>query len=406
MRLKELVRPYYLRWIYFRLFPSRYPAHFRDCWQFPEAVQETNPTQADGFLFLPMTDWHTRIQRTQHLARTIASRGRQCMIVNPHLGREFPQPYLFSRPSRLLQLAPNLTELHVHLPLEPVFHQRLLDSSETDRISHAIESLSRVPRLIQLVSFPVWSGVAKRLRDRFGFPIVYDCHDWLAGFRGIADELVQEERRLMMDSDLVLFSAAGLQDRHNAVRGLVLRNAVNSEWLNEPPPGKHAGVVIGYIGALDFWFDRAAVQIAAKRHPDWEFRLIGRIEDPAVEQLRSLPNVHLRGELAHEQLRKEIASFSVATIPFVRNELTLATNPIKLYEYFAYGLPVVSTRLPEVETFEGLTYLASTPEEFARQLEIAVAEDSSRLRQQRREVAAQETWDARFDQLMSAISPV
>ena len=406
MRLKELIRPYYLRWLYFRLFPERYPAHFRECWNFPDAA---GPLGAgpDPFLFLPMTDWHTRLQRTQHLARAIAARGRHCVILNPHLGREFPRPYLFSRGQRLLQLAPNLAELHVHLPLEPVFHHRMLSPGETDRICREIERLRPVSRFIQVVSFPVWSAVARRLRDRFGFPIVYDCHDWLGGFHGIAPELVQEEKRLIADSDLVLFSAASLQDKHEAVRGLVLRNAVNSEWLsNLPAPRKRGRVVVGYIGALDFWFDRAAVQIAAERHPDWEFRLIGRIEDPAVKQLRTLPNVQLLGEMPHEHLRQELARFTVATIPFIRNDLTLATNPIKLYEYFAFGLPVVSTNLPEIAPFERLTYLASTPDEFADQLEVAVAEDSPALRQERRDVAAQETWDARAGQLLAATSLV
>jgi hypothetical protein len=37
-----------------------------------------------------------------------------------------------------------------------------------------------------IVSFPAWLEVAQNPRDRYGFPIIYDCHDWLPGFRRIA----------------------------------------------------------------------------------------------------------------------------------------------------------------------------------------------------------------------------
>src|SRR5262249_41896542 len=39
----------------------------------------------------------------------------------------------------------------------------------------------------------------------------------------------------------------------------------------------------------------------------------------------------------------------VALMPFRVNQLTLAANPLKVREYLAAGLPVVSTAIPEVE---------------------------------------------------------
>jgi glycosyltransferase involved in cell wall biosynthesis len=437
MRLKELVRPYYLRWLYFRLFPERYPQYYKDCWRFPElAFYKTDPispgaripldtargsdpnpafykTNPIGLLFLPMTDWHTRIQRTQHLARASAALGRQCFYLNPHLGREFPRPYLFTRSPRLVELEPGIAELHVHLPLEPVFHHRPLSPAETDRIVSAIRILYRFNssrRLIQIVSFPVWSELAQRLREEFRFPIVYDCHDTLAGFRGIAPELLEEEHKLMAHSDLVIFSALKL--RHDnlarqpelAAKSMLLRNAVDANWLARGVPEKNSEkVVIGYLGALDFWFDKVAVESAARQHPEWEFRLIGRVEDPAIERLRALPNIRLTGEVPHRELLQHLSEFRAGLIPFLRNELTLGTNPIKLYEYFSYGLPVVSARLPEIEEFGDAVHLADTPEQWGERLEQALAEDSPALRERRRDLVRRETWQLRASQLLSAL---
>jgi len=91
-------------------------------------------------------------------------------------------------------------------------------------------------------------------------------------------------------------------------------------------------------------------------------------------------------------------------IPFLLQPLTMSTNPIKLYEYFACGLPVVSSRLPEVERYSELVYLASTPDEFADQLEHALAEDTNALRKRRRLVAESESWISRCKQLLHAVA--
>ena len=83
----------------------------------------------------------------------------------------------------------------------------------------------------------------------------------------------------------------------------------------------------------------------------------------------------------------------------MRVPLTLATNPLKLYEYFCLGIPVVSTRLPEIEPFEDLVYLSEGADDFVRKLELAVAQDNPELRARRKAAAGNNTWRARCEQL-------
>jgi hypothetical protein len=84
--------------------------------------------------------------------------------------------------------------------------------------------------------------------------------------------------------------------------------------------------------------------------------------------------------------------------------LTRATNPVKMYEYFACGLPVVSAPLSEVQRYDGLAYLANSPVEFVRHLENAVRENDPAKREKRRQMAAQENWISRCQQLLAAVS--
>src|SRR6185436_3081806 len=101
------------------------------------SVKDNRP----DLLFLPMTDWHSRIQRTQHLAMGFGSLGTRCYYLNPHLGREFPQPYRRGNEVRAGLVARQVLELHVHLPREPVYHHRMLTARETDRLLRAVRRL-------------------------------------------------------------------------------------------------------------------------------------------------------------------------------------------------------------------------------------------------------------------------
>jgi hypothetical protein len=67
-------------------------------------------------------------------------------------------------------------------------------------------------------------------------------------------------------------------------------------------------------------------------------------------------------------------------------------SPKKLLEYFATGLPLVSTRLAELDGFPHLVYQASTAEEFHHQLQRALSESDPDLRRQRIEAARSRDW--------------
>jgi len=401
-RAKELVRPYYLRWLYFQLRPERRPSYFDAAWQYPPSSFQA--AAAPSFLILPMTDWHTRLQRTQHLARALATQGHASLYVNPHLGREFPRPFGFEAPRAVNLLEPHIHELHVHLRAEPVFHHRMLCPDEVRRIADAASELLAGREVVQLVSFPIWYPVAEELRKRRGFPLVYDCHDVLSGFPNIAREIVGAERSAMAASDLVLYSARQLLEKHDGLpaKALLLRNAVDEAWIDraENVEAKY----IDYVGALDSWFDVEALAHAAGHMPESSFRLIGRMEDERIRlKLASFRNIQLVGEVPHAELHGYLRETAVGVIPFLRNELTLGTNPIKLYEYFSYGLPVVASRLPEVQEYGGLVTLYETPEEFTEAVRQALAEDTS-LREARRAVARKETWSARASMLLNAVA--
>ena len=115
-----------------------------------------------------------------------------------------------------------------------------------------------------------------------------------------------------------------------------------------------------------------------------------------------LPNVHLLGRRPYSELPAYCKGFDVALIPFRINELTLNANPLKVREYLAAGLPVVSTPIPEVEVL-GLCRVASDPESFLREVEEALLDPGPRV--ERSESIRHESWEARLDEIRVSIRP-
>ncbi len=113
-----------------------------------------------------------------------------------------------------------------------------------------------------------------------------------------------------------------------------------------------------------------------------------------VDPLRACGNVHCLDAVPYGQLPEYARYFDIGLIPFLINKLTVAVNPLKLMEYFALGLPVLASRLPELEAIDGPLWLASTAEEFCDNLKSLLwtyaAHNNSA-----REVARRNGWDQR-----------
>ncbi len=136
---------------------------------------------------------------------------------------------------------------------------------------------------------------------------------------------------------------------------------------------------------------------AALLAPELSFLLIGP-KELGVPWPDMPPNVHYRGLTPYSELPRYLADFDVAMIPFKDTQLTQSVNPIKLYEYFAAGKPVLVTAIPELTRWEGLVYPFSTAEELVSSARISLTEVRA-LAAKRQAVAAQHTWEAKVREM-------
>ncbi|RPH35003.1 hypothetical protein EHM92_06990 [bacterium] len=91
-------------------------------------------------------------------------------------------------------------------------------------------------------------------------------------------------------------------------------------------------------------------------------------------------------------------------MPFRIGKISQTTNPVKVFEYFALGKPVVSTRLKELEPYAArqLLSIADTAEQFAEAVESALRGSAPDCAEQRRQVARDHSWRAHAERMIEA----
>lgn len=154
--------------------------------------------------------------------------------------------------------------------------------------------------------------------------------------------------------------------------------------------------IIGYYGYIAEWMDYDMVRRAAEARPGYEFVFIGKaIYD--VSLFDGVPNIHLLGLKPYEELSDYAKLFDVATIPFVVNDTMDCVSPIKFYEYCALGLPVITSKMKEMEKYV-CEYIACVDgcDEFLFYLDKLTQTKYKEMAQQKAsQIAADNTWLAR-----------
>ncbi len=353
-------------------------------------------------------DWHFRIQRPQHLARELARRGHRVFFVSPNFVDAVQPGARFERLDSTLPLF----QVHLNLAGYPSVYSeapddkllRILGASLGQCLAETASEES-----IALVELAFWSPLARSLPNSH---VIYDCMDHHEGFGGVAASMQALEQRLIETADLVVTTSDWLHQgiKPRARRSVLVRNAGDFQHFSVVPGDIFRDTqgrrVIGYFGAIAEWFDIELVERIAASFPDCLLLLIGNDTAGAGKQLSRRDNVVLLGELPYAELPRYLHGFSVCLLPFKVMPLTLATNPVKVYEYLAAGKPVVGTALPEMAQFGELVHTCADADAFLASVGEALAGqgETSAIIEARKAFAAANTWTERARILDEAIA--
>lgn len=246
--------------------------------------------------------------------------------------------------------------------------------------------------------------------------VVYYCVDDHASFSGYNKvQVLRDEEELCQRSNLVVTTSMALQEGKNPwnPNTILVPHGVDYDHFSRAVhediscPGDMAAIPrprLGFFGLIRDWVDLDLLAQIARKRPEWHFVMIGDADSSVdLGKYRSIPNMHLLGRKSYKKLPAYCRHFDIGLIPFKVNELTRAVNPIKLREYLAAGLPVISTPMPEVKLYENLIEIVNSPAEFEAAVEkcltAAEADRTARL-----DAMSRETWPQKVEQICEALS--
>jgi GT2 family glycosyltransferase/2-polyprenyl-3-methyl-5-hydroxy-6-metoxy-1,4-benzoquinol methylase/glycosyltransferase involved in cell wall biosynthesis len=348
-------------------------------------------------------DWHFRHQRPQQLALAIAESGRRVFYISPNFVDDdragFEVEALYSSGS--------IFQFRLHVQGAPSIYSSDPGSEEIGRIRRSVGEIlewANCGRVVCLVDHPYWHEMAGALPNS---RLVYDCMDYHAGFENTGGALRELEQGLIAAADLTIATSGPLLDdvRERAVRCALIRNGCDFNHFSEPPANvfqdPEGRPVIGYYGAIAEWFDLDLVEAVATALPECLVMLIGADTVGAKSKLAPLPNVLFTGEIPYDDLPRYLHGFAVCLLPFRVIPLTLATNPVKVYEYLSAGKPVVAVDLPEMSQFEGFVAVAGDRKTFVQAVREAVnRSEEEDVILKRKTFARSQTWHHRAEALL------
>ena len=378
-----------------------------------------------GWICFSAQDWwyfnraHSDFQLMQPIARE-----RPVLLVNS-IGLRVPLPGRSTSPAkRLVRKAksvgrfvrtpvPELPGYHVMSPL-PL---PLYGSERTRRLGTLLvraqvwlvaRSLGIIgpgrPDPVIAVTIPTAIGAARSLPHS---ALVVNRSDKYSSFAEADTASIRAlEEECLAEADLVFYSANALRRSEAPLTGhrsRALDHGVDTELFRpsqEPIPADLQAIPrprIGYFGAIrDHLVDLGLLEEVARRLPQASLVLVGPVVCPEerMSRLRALPNVHLLGARPHDEIPGYGRGFDVALMPWQQNEWIEHANPIKMKEYLALGLPIVSTDFPEVHRYADLVRIAKDHDDFICAVTDTLSDGGLATPAERRSAVEAATWDA------------
>jgi glycosyltransferase involved in cell wall biosynthesis len=267
---------------------------------------------------------------------------------------------------------------------------------------------------IYMVTMPTAWDVIRPLRRR---ALVLNRSDRFSTLPDVDQAFIASlERQLLAAADCVLFVSRTMMEEDRALvngRVVFLDHGVDLEHFthrddDEIPPDMAALARprVGYFGNIaDYRVDLELLERLAKELPEVQLVLVGE-STASMARFDGLDNVHWLGPRPYEEIPAYGSGFDVGLMPYLRNEWIRHSNPIKLKEYLALGLPVVSTEVPEVARYTDWLFMAIDEDDFVAKVRAALAGGAPSDPAGRRAAMAPYSWDGRADELVEVAESV
>lgn len=389
---------------------------------------EMEETVFDGILCFGGIDWwyhnraHSDVQIMRHLSQKLP-----VLFVNS-LGMRTPRSGVSTLPWKRISLklgsmAKGLQKvapsMWVFSPLMlPPISKSWLRKVNARLIATQIRSVLStvgIHKWFTWVTVPTASDVLEALPDSL---TVFNRADAYSKFPEACEKYIKScEDTLLNNSDLTLYVNKKLmaEDTGPTDRKYYLGHGVdyhrfasasgNGKMIH-PELAQLRRPIVGFFGAIDdFVVDLQLLKFSAQSLPEMSFILVGRsVAD--ISDITSLPNVYHLGFRPYAEIPRLGANFDVGIMPWLQNEWIAYCNPIKLKEYLALGIPIVTTPIPQADKYPGFLSVAKTFEEFVEAIRASVKSNDERLKRLRQRTVEKDSWTCKATEVLELVEEI
>jgi glycosyltransferase involved in cell wall biosynthesis len=354
--------------------------------------------------------WEGVWQRPQQLISRLASRHQRIWFIEEPVDADVDEPCVEAQDF----LGGALVRLRVARRPRGVWPS-FRELEEDDTLAELLTASCAVERPLLWLYTPLGLPLGRRLAPQ---QIVYDVMDDLASFRGAAEPMRLRHLQTLTEADVVFTGGRSLHRsvlQHRRGQGITtcFPSGVDADHFAEASSARAPSrrpQVAAYVGVIDERLDLELVARLARALPDWRIRMVGPVTKIEDAKLPRVENLEYLGRREYQELPGVLADADVGIMPFALNDSTRSISPTKSLEYLAAGLPVVSTRVPDVVAdLSGIAALADDALGFAEACRaVAGTEPSPRAV----ELLASRAWTAiaasmasLIDEKQSALEP-
>jgi hypothetical protein len=212
-----------------------------------------------------------------------------------------------------------------------------------------------LPPLKQALSARAWPDVdllwfsdpqLARIVDRVPHRrLAFQVTDDYTQFVNYDADMERALRHVLASADAVFFTNRALLQDYVARFGLpparctYIGHGVAAFRGREGEPPRDS-IRAAYIGAVNDWLDWSALENLTRRLPQLRIDVFGHA-GPAMRR-KAEAFARFLGPLSSDRVPETLAGYHFGLIPFRRTELKAFSEPMKLYDYIAAGLPVLS----------------------------------------------------------------
>ncbi|MEM8884426.1 MAG: glycosyltransferase [Planctomycetota bacterium] len=171
------------------------------------------------------------------------------------------------------------------------------------------------------------------------------------------------------------------------------------------------GPRIGYVGSINQKLDFGLLTELVGTMPEANFVFVGPIQSDETTQsgvatLRQHPNVRFLGSVEFTALPSYVANLDVGLMPYRTDHDVWShfCSPLKLPEYLAAGIPVVSSGIPAARRWGGHLEIADSAQEWSAKIHRQLRPDVALERAARIESVRHLCWSCRAADVLARLN--